>query len=319
MWNWVQPRRAKQRDLLRHGGCQLTLCIPAACTPSWCVAGSSRPHKHSSNLRRGCAPAGRADATWDALQKRWRSRVYAVCFPAACLCVRADKADKVTCLALPGKVVLTSKLDTQVISSSPPLQSSIPSQAWSIGINLTELLQKKYLLSINFLTAEEETHRQNLAQSDAMRHLMLLALHSDVFFSVWWMQLPSQGKNCHDLLKYPAVTRMPSITITVRTESTIFLHLADLSFSVFAAVMGLLWRPGLGTAATNTRRETKRRKKKREIYCHPQLTCHEKESESHGYLADLGLMDLHNLQAPGQLPVKIHSVSLKGGGNLPVQ
>lgn len=72
--------------------------------------------------------------------------------------------NKVTCLTSPGKVVLTLKLDTQVISSSPPQQSFVPSQAWSIGMNLTELLQKKYLLSINFLTAEERTYRKNLAQ-----------------------------------------------------------------------------------------------------------------------------------------------------------
>ena len=53
---------------------------------------------------------------------------------------------------LPGKVVLTLKLDTQVISSSPPVQSSFPSQALSNGMNFTERLQKKYLLSISCLT-----------------------------------------------------------------------------------------------------------------------------------------------------------------------
>lgn len=83
-----------------------------------------------------------------------------VCFPAVCLCVCAlTKQDKVRSFPLPGKVVLTLKLDTQVISSSAPIQSCIPSQAWSIGMNLTERLQKKYLLSISFLTAEERTLR----------------------------------------------------------------------------------------------------------------------------------------------------------------
>lgn len=61
--------------------------------------------------------------------------------------------------SLPGKVALAVKLDTQVTSSSPPEQSAFPSQAWSNGMNLTERLQKKYLLSINFLTVgEKEWH-----------------------------------------------------------------------------------------------------------------------------------------------------------------
>lgn len=71
------------------------------------------------------------------------------------------KQGKVKSFTLPGKVVLTLKLDTQVISSSAPIQSSIPSQAWSNGMNLTERLQKKYLLSISFLTAEERTFSLN--------------------------------------------------------------------------------------------------------------------------------------------------------------
>lgn len=53
------------------------------------------------------------------------------------------------------------------------------------------------------------------------------------------------------------------------------------------------------------------------IYCHPQLQYEEKESESNSYLADLGSMVQHNPQAPGQLPVKTHCVSLKGGKNCP--
>lgn len=53
---------------------------------------------------------------------------------------------------LPGYVVLTLNSDTQVISSSPAIQSLFPSQARSIGINFTDRLQKKYLLSMSFLT-----------------------------------------------------------------------------------------------------------------------------------------------------------------------
>lgn len=55
--------------------------------------------------------------------------------------------------SLPGKVVLTFTLDRHVSSSSPPLQSSFPLQACSSGMNLTDRLQKKYLLSISCLTA----------------------------------------------------------------------------------------------------------------------------------------------------------------------
>ena len=72
-----------------------------------------------------------------------------------CFCVRGN-TDKVrfgdSGVCLPGNVVLTVKLDTQVISSSPPVQSSFPSQALSIGMNFTERLQKKYLLSMSCLT-----------------------------------------------------------------------------------------------------------------------------------------------------------------------
>lgn len=97
----------------------------------------------------------------------WRGAVVCYFFPTTCLCVRTlTKRDNVACLTLPGKVVLTLKLDTQVISSSPPLQSSIPSQAWSMGMNLTERLQKKYLLSMNFLTAQRKGHK---GRSDDMK------------------------------------------------------------------------------------------------------------------------------------------------------
>lgn len=77
------------------------------------------------------------------------------CFSRVCFRVCVDKAGQSEAFTLPGKVVLTEKLDTQVISSSPSLQSFSPSQAWSNGINLTERLQKKYLLSISCLTAEK--------------------------------------------------------------------------------------------------------------------------------------------------------------------
>lgn len=62
-------------------------------------------------------------------------------------------------MVLPGKVVLMERFDTQVISSSPPEQSSMPSQAWSMGMNLNDRLQKKYLLSINCLTARRKRVR----------------------------------------------------------------------------------------------------------------------------------------------------------------
>lgn len=52
--------------------------------------------------------------------------------------------------------------------------------------------------------------------------------------------------NC-DSLKYAAVTSMPSNTTTARTVSNTLFLLEDLSFWVFGAVMGLLWRPGRGT------------------------------------------------------------------------
>lgn len=41
---------------------------------------------------------------------------------------------------------------------------------------------------------------------------------------------------------------MPSINITVSVVINTFLIFALFSFGVFGAVMGLLWRPGRGTA-----------------------------------------------------------------------
>lgn len=57
----------------------------------------------------------------------------------------------------PGKVTLTVRLDRHVVSSSPPVQSSTPSQALSSGMNLKERWQKKYLLSISCLTGRNMT------------------------------------------------------------------------------------------------------------------------------------------------------------------
>lgn len=60
--------------------------------------------------------------------------------------------------------MLTLKPATQVISSSPFAQSFFPSHAWSIGMNFTECLQKKYLLSISCLTAGKRSG--TLAEKD---------------------------------------------------------------------------------------------------------------------------------------------------------
>lgn len=81
------------------------------------------------------------------VQRRKEESFFRLCF-----CVCNDKAMKSHVFALPGKVVFAVKFDTQVLSSSPPAQSFLPSQAFSIGMNFTELVQKKYLLSISCLT-----------------------------------------------------------------------------------------------------------------------------------------------------------------------
>lgn len=54
--------------------------------------------------------------------------------------------------------------------------------------------------------------------------------------------------------------------------------------------MGLLWRPGLGTAVTEQKGDKQKEGGGVVIYCHPQLAYDKKESESDNYLADLGLM-----------------------------
>lgn len=54
-----------------------------------------------------------------------------------------------------------------------------------------------------------------------------------------------------DSLKYAAVTSIPSNTKLIRTVSSTFFRLDALSFWVFGAVMGFLWRPGLGTTDKN--------------------------------------------------------------------
>lgn len=134
---------------------KLTLCIPAVYMLSVCAAQSSRQYTHSSILSRDCKPVGHSCLTWGALKggmvmrerKSFKSSFVFVCV------VTKTKWDLVTQgFVLPGNVVLTVKLDTQVISSSPPVQSSFPSQALSIGMNFTERLQKKYLLSMSCLT-----------------------------------------------------------------------------------------------------------------------------------------------------------------------
>lgn len=52
----------------------------------------------------------------------------------------------------------------QVISSSAPAQSMCPSQVLSNGMNFTDRVQKKYLLSIKFLTEKRRTRSQRCDQ-----------------------------------------------------------------------------------------------------------------------------------------------------------
>ena len=133
--------------------CKLTMCIQVVYMLSVCVARPSRRYTHSSNLGQDCRPAGAAVLSWAALEggiahKVRKEETYFLSFVFVSVCV--EKGSKV--FVLPGKVVLTLKLDRHVNSSSPPEQSLFPSQALSIGINFTDLLQKKYLLSISCLT-----------------------------------------------------------------------------------------------------------------------------------------------------------------------
>lgn len=197
--------------------------------------------------------------------KEKRSHLSSFCF---CVCVDTDKVRQSQVFVLPGNVVLTVKLDTQVISSSPPVQSSFPSQALSSGMNLTERMQKKYLLSISCLTGGQRS-----GTLKNKRHVRIQFCLSDLEWSdMQWMTLnPSIWQNLFlwcvcDMcvlgrknywncgsLKYPAVASIPNNTTTVRTVSNTLFLLDALSFWVFGAVMGLLWRPGCGT--TRNKRE----------------------------------------------------------------
>lgn len=89
--------------------------------------------------------------------------------------------------SLPGKVVLTVKLVKHVISSSPPAQSSFPSQACSNGMNLTERLQKKYLLSISFLTVVER---------EGVVHFRDTSGNGDTYEEEW--RLTEEGRGSED-------------------------------------------------------------------------------------------------------------------------
>lgn len=194
--------------------------------------------------------------------KEKRSHLSSFCF---CVCVDTDKVRQSQVFVLPGNVVLTVKLDTQVISSSPPVQSSFPSQALSSGMNLTERMQKKYLLSISCLTGGQRS-----GTLKNKRHVRIQFCLSDLICSEWhW--IPASDKTCFcgvcvicvfleeknywncGSLKYPAVASIPNNTTTVRTVSNTLFLLDALSFWVFGAVMGLLWRPGCGT--TRNKRE----------------------------------------------------------------
>lgn len=141
--------------------------------------------------------------------------------------------------SLPGKVVLTFTLDKHVSSSSPPAQSSVPSQACSSGMNLTEPLQKKYLLSISFLTAVGK-RGSGSGHDMASSHLSA--------------RKRRRRRNGHSLKK-AAVVRMARNTTTAKTVSTTRFLLDDLSFSVVGVLIGLLWRPGRGKAGAKGTRQ----------------------------------------------------------------
>ena len=126
-------------------------CLQAVCV-CWKVQSSlhtllqPEPGLYTCRMRR--AEVRRTGGRGE-MKRNW-SRIFNPCFHL--------KARQVSGFALPGYVPLTVNSDTQVTSSSPPVQSSCPSQALSIGINFTDLLQKKYLLSISFLTERRATH-----------------------------------------------------------------------------------------------------------------------------------------------------------------
>lgn len=133
-------------------------CLHAVCVCCW-VHSSPHTLRHPESGRytcRTCRAVMRRTAGRKSARDR-KKRCVIFCFHVLFLCLWwVSQTDSGVFLLffffLPGKVVLALKLDTQVTSSSPPAQSGFPSQAWSNGMNLTERLQKKYLLSINFLT-----------------------------------------------------------------------------------------------------------------------------------------------------------------------
>lgn len=125
-------------------------CLHAVCVCCWVQSSLHTLRQPGPGLYtcRTCRPDVRRTGGRNGTERRKRGGT----FYKLSLCVCNDEARDSQVCALPGKVVLTLKLDTQVSSSSPPAQSSFPSQALSIGMNFTERLQKKYLLSISCLT-----------------------------------------------------------------------------------------------------------------------------------------------------------------------
>lgn len=142
--------------------------------------------------------------------------------------------------SLPGKVVLTFRLDRHVSSSSPPAQSSLPSQACSSGMNRTERLQKKYLLSISCLTAVGKEGEGGQTGCPP---------------TLPGSRSSRRRRRNGDSLKKAAMARMARTTTTAKTVITTRFLLDDLSFSVRGALIGLLWRPGRGTTGVGGRQQ----------------------------------------------------------------
>lgn len=132
---------------LLFAGCWLTLYIPVVYKLSQCAVVSIRCCTHYSILSSHCILGGCFDLKPDALD-RWMNRYNHVCFYLRTL--------SYLFIHLPGNVVLASKFRTQSFSSSPSEQSICLSHAFPNGINLTERLQKKYLLLISLETGEEK-------------------------------------------------------------------------------------------------------------------------------------------------------------------
>lgn len=132
--------------------------------------------------------------------------------------------------------MFTLKVVMQVISSSAPAQSMCPSQVLSNGMNFTDRVQKKYLLSIKFLTEKKrEGQESQVCGQFYILQYVKCVLREYIF------------RNCNSL-KYAAMASMPSINRTVSVVINTFLIFALFSLGVFGAVMGLLWRPGRGPA-----------------------------------------------------------------------